>query len=122
LEPLYALGLSITLDDFGLGAESKEHLEQLGVRSVKVDLWEAIRGEEAQAAVIEAVKAAHALGARVTAKGVGTPQALELLRKLDVECVQGYAFGGPATAPNVSEAERHARLVAEGLSKPEAAA
>jgi EAL domain-containing protein (putative c-di-GMP-specific phosphodiesterase class I) len=122
LEPLVALGVSITLDDFGLEAESKNHLEQLGVRSVKVDLWEAIHSEEAQAAAIEAVKAAHALGARVTAKRVGTRQGIEFLAKLDVEYVQGHVFGAPATAPNVSEAERHARLVAEGLSKPEAAA
>ena len=103
---LRAIGVSTMLDDFGLGPESLERLRRLDIEAVKVDLWAATHSDVAEAAVLEAVALAHSLGVAVTAKRVETREELEFFRRLDVEYVQGYAFGEPALAPAVGGAQR----------------
>ncbi len=99
LARLRALGVSTTLDDYGLEPDSAAHLEQLGVQAVTVDLGAAACGDDARAAVRTAVAAATAVGVRVTARRVETPEQLDLFQRLTaerhVEYVQGYAFGEP---------------------------
>lgn len=95
LSRVRALGVSTSLDDFGVIPEALEHLRRLGVESVKVDLWAATRSEAAQALVLEAIRLADSQRVYVVAKRVETLEELEFFHTLRVEYVQGYAFGVP---------------------------
>jgi EAL domain-containing protein (putative c-di-GMP-specific phosphodiesterase class I) len=92
------VGVTIAIDDFGLGAASLSSLRALPVDSVKIhesfvsDLG--TRPEEAS--VVEAVvKLGHALGLQVVAEGVETDGQLAELRTLGFDAAQGFLLGRP---------------------------
>lgn len=103
VEDVRRLGCSVALDGFGTGYGSFRYLKQLPVSLLKID-QEFVRdldGPDAHASrhVIEAtVGLARGMGQRTVAEGVETEAALEALRELDVDYVQGFLLGRPRPA------------------------
>lgn len=94
---LRALGVRVSIDDFGSGYSSIGYLRQLHADEVKID--RAFIVEERDDAVVRAtVDLAHALGLRVVAEGVEDERALGRLRALGVDSVQGYYVSPPLEA------------------------
>ncbi len=105
LRELRALGVELAIDDFGSGYLSLGYLRRLPLDTVKIDrsfvagLGMAVEDR----AVVEAVTAlAHALGMRVTAKGVETAEELAQARAVGCDQGQGHFFAEPLTAEGIT--------------------
>jgi diguanylate cyclase (GGDEF)-like protein len=101
LQELVALGVSISLDDFGTGFSSLSYLKRFPVHIVKIDRAFIVglgRDTDSEAIVAAIIAMAHALGKTVTAEGVETDEQWLLLRKLKCDRVQGYRFARPLPA------------------------
>ena len=98
LTKLKSLGVLLAIDDFGTGFSSLAYLKRFPVDLLKIDKsfvdGVALRGHDTK--IVEAIIAlGHALGLRVIAEGVETPDQLIELRALGSELGQGFYFGVP---------------------------
>jgi diguanylate cyclase (GGDEF)-like protein len=101
LRRLEALGVRLSLDDFGAGPSSLRALQRLPVDEVKVDgsLVATIGVDPQTDALIAAiVSLAHALGLRTVAEGVESEFQAERLRRLGCDLAQGFHFHRPLAA------------------------
>jgi diguanylate cyclase (GGDEF)-like protein len=97
LPQLCALGISITIDDYGSGRSSLLELGELPIGAIKLSgalLRNAGRRGPATLAAI--VAAARALGWAVIGKSVETAEELSLLRSLGCTLAQGWLLGAPS--------------------------
>lgn len=104
LTSLRALGVTVALDDFGLGYSSLHHLKELPVDVVKVDrsfVADLCNSVEDQAVVEAVLTIARRMGVAVVAEGVETPEQDEMLRSLGCQLVQGFLYGRPERAGHV---------------------
>ncbi len=98
LRELRSLGVRLSVDDFGTGYSSLAYLQQLPVHEVKVDKSFVLRlGHQAgSSAIVQAViDLGHALELTVVAEGVEDVDALDALRGLGCDVVQGYLVSRP---------------------------
>lgn len=102
LRALRALGVELSIDDFGTGQSSLGYVKQFDmVTTLKIDqrFVRDMRSGDADRAIIEAVLAmASALGMRVVAEGVEFEDQLRELQRLGVDLMQGYLFNSPVGA------------------------
>jgi diguanylate cyclase (GGDEF)-like protein len=98
LEDLRALGLQLSIDDFGTGHASLTYLAKFPVDQVKVDrsFVSGLGADAGSAAIVGGVVAmAHTFDLRVTAEGVETDEQLQILRDLGCDFAQGYLLSVP---------------------------
>jgi diguanylate cyclase (GGDEF)-like protein/PAS domain S-box-containing protein len=98
LRALKQLGINLAIDDFGTGYSSLAYLAQLPVDALKIDrsfVSTMIDRTESMTIISSIISLAHALRMRVIAEGVETDEQARLLRQLQCDEVQGYAFGRP---------------------------
>ncbi|MGB6486665.1 MAG: EAL domain-containing protein [Steroidobacteraceae bacterium] len=113
LRRLRELGISIALDDFGIGYSSLTSLQQLPINRVKLDrmLVEGVDSNPRSAAIVRSiVTLCHGLGLEVVAEGVERPTQLEFLAHCGPIVVQGYLLAHPveaAAAPEEAQAAAH---------------
>ena len=110
LHKIRALGLGISLDDFGSGYSSLSYLDQLPTDVLKIDQSfiqrmskpHATAGAAASCSsrvIVEAVlELAEKLNVRVVAEGIEGVDQLELLKAMRCRYGQGYLFSRPVTA------------------------
>ncbi len=101
LEELSALGVRISIDDFGSGYTSLGQLKTLPVDELKIDKsFVMAMGEDRSNALIvhSVVDLGHNLGLTIVAEGVETEQALTALRGFGCDLAQGYHLSRPITA------------------------
>ncbi len=112
LSRLKAMGLTLSIDDFGTGCSSLSYLHRFPFDCLKVDrsfVSAMAAGNESLEIVRTIVSLAHSLGKQTIAEGVERQaQALTLLR-LGCEYGQGYLFSRPVP-PNEARA-----LIESGL-------
>lgn len=98
LEQLAALGVRISIDDFGTGFSSLSYLRRLPVHEIKVDktfVLGMLDSDDDAAVVRSVVGLGQSLGLRVVAEGVENRATLEILRDLRCEAAQGYHLARP---------------------------
>jgi diguanylate cyclase (GGDEF)-like protein len=124
LRRLRELGVSIALDDFGIGYSSLTSLEQLPITRVKLDrmLIEGVDTNPRSAAIVRSIVAlCHGLGLQVIAEGVERPAQLEFLSHCGPIGVQGYLLAYPVEADAASDestaASSRARTILEAAAK-----
>lgn len=101
LQTLHAMGVRITMDDFGSGYSSLSYLKTFPLNSIKIDrsFIQTLATETKDAAIVHAVIAlGRGLNLTVVAEGVETQEQLQLLRSCDCDQMQGYLFSHPMTA------------------------
>jgi diguanylate cyclase (GGDEF)-like protein len=106
LQEVRALGVQVSVDDFGTGWSSLSYLQQLPVDELKIDRsFVATLGVDgpSMAIVGSLVDMAHALGLQVVAEGVESPDQLAELHRLDCDAVQGYLLARPARPEALQE-------------------
>ena len=120
LTKLRNMGVSIALDDFGIGYSSLTSLEQLPITRVKLDrmLVESVDTNPRSAAIARSIIAlCHGLGLEVIAEGVERGPQLEFLSRCGPVGVQGYllahAVEADAVPGEAAAAAQRARAVLE---------
>jgi diguanylate cyclase (GGDEF)-like protein/PAS domain S-box-containing protein len=101
-----ALGLCLSLDDFGHGRSTLSHLRELPIETVKIDrsfIRKTTRDPRDAAIARALISMAHALRLRVVAEGVDSPPVMDFLRAEGCDSVQGFYFSRPVPAPMLEE-------------------
>lgn len=101
LHELKALGVKLTLDDFGTGFSSLSNLQHFPVDQVKIDqsFVRNVTNNPSDAAICRSIiELAHALQLRVVGEGVETEGQLNYLRRHRCDELQGYYFSKPIPA------------------------
>jgi EAL domain-containing protein (putative c-di-GMP-specific phosphodiesterase class I) len=99
------LGVRLVLDDFGTGYSSLAYVQRFPIAVLKVDRsFVADLGAESPGAAIVAAVAnmALGLGVDVVAEGVETEEQAAVLQTLGCEYAQGYLYGRPMPANEMS--------------------
>ncbi|MDE4276803.1 EAL domain-containing protein [Phaeobacter gallaeciensis] len=109
---LRAMGISISLDDFGTGFSSLSHLRDFSVDEIKVDKsfvqdLEASAGD--RALIKGLVELAHCLDLSVVAEGVETLAQFEYVRDLGVDFAQGFFHARPLSPREAEEFLSHSQ-------------
>jgi len=98
LRQLDALGVEISIDDFGSGHTSLGYLSELPIHELKVDrsFISDMPTNPAHGAIVRSiVDLGHNLGLRVVAEGVETQEIWDLLRASSCDAAQGYLLARP---------------------------
>ncbi|WP_372864686.1 putative bifunctional diguanylate cyclase/phosphodiesterase [Spongiibacter sp.] len=98
LEQIKVRGAQIALDDFGIGFTSFEYLRELPVDYIKIDqafIRFINERENDQTLVRSIIEMSHSLGKKVIAEGVEKKAAVEILRDMQVDYIQGYYLSRP---------------------------
>jgi EAL domain-containing protein (putative c-di-GMP-specific phosphodiesterase class I) len=98
LRRLKALGVRVSMDDFGSGYSSLSYLQAFPFDKIKVDRAFVVNlGRNLQsAAIVRAViELGHGLEMSIVAEGVEIPEQLSFLADEGCDAVQGYLIGKP---------------------------
>jgi EAL domain-containing protein (putative c-di-GMP-specific phosphodiesterase class I) len=109
LEQIKRSGVEISVDDFGTGQSSLEQLKNLPADELKLDrsfVLGMVEDAHDAAIVGSVVGLGRALGLRVIAEGVETPQVWQRLAELGCDVAQGFGLARPMPA---AQFERWAR-------------
>jgi diguanylate cyclase (GGDEF)-like protein/PAS domain S-box-containing protein len=120
LARLSALGVRISIDDFGIGYTSLGYLGQLELDQIKVDrsFVMDMATDDGKAAIVRSiVKLGHDLGLEVVAEGVETEGAWESLEELGCDTIQGYYVSRPLDADALTR-RLEARLPPRSRPRP----
>lgn len=109
LHALRDLGISIALDDFGTGYSSFSYLQTFPFDKLKIDksfVADLTTRSDSAAIVCAITSLARILDIKVTAEGVETQEQLALLRAAGCNLAQGYLFGVPRPATDLTFASK----------------
>jgi diguanylate cyclase (GGDEF)-like protein len=116
---LKALGVRVALDDFGTGYSSLLYLRRFPFDKLKIDrsfVRSIERAADAAAIVHAVVSLGRGLGMKVTAEGVETADQQLFLRAAGVHSMQGFRFGRPVAAAEISARLKAAPHAAAALA------
>jgi diguanylate cyclase (GGDEF)-like protein len=112
LHELSAIGIGLSLDDFGSGYTSLSQLRSLPVNELKIDksFVMAMVGSAGDAAIVRSViELGHNLGMTVVAEGVESLATLEAVTDLGCDVAQGFWFSKPRAADEIADWVRESR-------------
>ena len=95
LKALSAMGLQISIDDFGTGLSSMAYLKQLPAKELKIDksfVTELATNRDDQVVVKTAIRLGRDLGMKVTAEGIEDAPSAEYLKVHGCDLGQGWFF------------------------------
>jgi EAL domain-containing protein (putative c-di-GMP-specific phosphodiesterase class I) len=95
---LRALGIRLSLDDFGTGQTSLGQLRQLPLHEMKIDRSLVIGDERLLSSVVDI---AHRFGLRAVGEGVETDEVATALASAGCDEAQGFLFARPMWAAEV---------------------
>ncbi|MCC7597851.1 EAL domain-containing protein [Janthinobacterium sp. FW305-129] len=105
LRQLRALGLAISLDDYGTGHSGLSHVRMLPIHTIKIDrcfIGDLGSADSDTVIVASTIALARGLGLQVLAEGVENARQLARLRRLGCPQVQGFYLHRPACASDVA--------------------
>jgi diguanylate cyclase (GGDEF)-like protein len=113
LRLLNAMGVALSIDDYGTGHSSLAYLKRLPVCELKIDrsFIGAVATDARDASIVRStVELGHTLGLRVVAEGVEDAAAQRRLAALGCDLAQGYHICRPAPAAEIARWARAALL------------
>lgn len=106
MEAIKSLGAMFSIDDFGIGYSSMIYLKRLPFDQLKIDreFIRNIHRDPESRGIVEAIMAvSKQYGLKVTAEGVESEEALEILRALGCHSYQGAHFSMPVPCERFSK-------------------
>jgi len=106
LQSLARMGVQVAIDDFGTGYSSMQYLQQFPVDVLKIDrTFVTGAREDDQPGLLQSLRQlGDVLGLRTVAEGIETDDELAAVRGLAFHVGQGYLFGRPTEATDISAA------------------
>jgi diguanylate cyclase (GGDEF)-like protein len=101
LRQLSGMGLTLSIDDYGIGHSSMAYLKSLPVQEIKVDKSFVLKLADSRGDLIlvrSTIDLGHNLGLKVTAEGIEDQASLEILQSYGCDTGQGYYFSRPIPA------------------------
>ncbi len=101
MKRLKALGISLSMDDFGVGYSSLSHLTRFPIDRLKIDqsFISDLPQNQEKAAVVRAIVAmAHSLNLATVAEGVETAEQERFMKAVGCDQFQGYFLSRPIPA------------------------
>lgn len=105
LESFQAMGIAISIDDYGTGQSTLSYLKQLPLNELKIDrsfVQFAHRNRSDGVLVQSTINLAHELGLKVVAEGVEDAECLAFLRAAGCDMIQGYLISKAVPADMLS--------------------
>jgi EAL domain-containing protein (putative c-di-GMP-specific phosphodiesterase class I) len=115
LESWRALGVNISIDDYGTGLSTLDYLKRIPAAEIKIDqcfVRGMVENRSERLMVSSTIALAHSLGRRIVAEGVETREALELLAEMECDIAQGFITGRPMSLESLRR-----RLVSDRRAK-----
>ncbi len=106
INELRSMGITIALDDFGIGYSSLDYLRRFPLDKIKIDrafVRQVASSGQSRAIVTAISQLGHSLGMKVAGEGAETQEDRMALKRCGVDVVQGFVDGQPTTK---SETER----------------
>ena len=101
LRSLSGMGLTLSIDDYGIGHSSLAYLKSLPVQEIKIDKSFVLKLADSrsdQILVKSTIELGHNLGLRVTAEGIEDRASMDILQNLGCDTGQGYYVSRPVPA------------------------
>ena len=98
LAGIAALGIDLSIDDYGTGNATLEYLRSVPCQEIKIDrrfIAGLVENSSDMMLVESTIELAHGLGRRVIAEGIEDPETLSLLRAIGCDIVQGFYLAKP---------------------------
>jgi predicted signal transduction protein with EAL and GGDEF domain len=98
LRRLKALGVRVSMDDFGSGYSSLSYLQAFPFDKIKIDrafVMNIGRNPQSAAIIRAVIGLGHGMNMSIVAEGVETPEQLGFLAEQGCDSVQGYLLGKP---------------------------
>jgi EAL domain-containing protein (putative c-di-GMP-specific phosphodiesterase class I) len=105
LREIKSLGVSVVLDDFGIGYSSMKYLQMFPIAKIKIDksFIQSMPDHVECAAIVCAIAGlGRNLDIGITAEGVETMEQFELLRSAGCQLAQGYLLSRPVPASELA--------------------
>ncbi|MEP1420948.1 MAG: EAL domain-containing protein [Erythrobacter sp.] len=106
LERFRALGVLISIDDYGTGQSTLSYLQQLPLKELKIDrafVQNAHKNRSDGLMVRSTIDLAHSLGLRVVCEGIEEQACLDFLRENGCDYAQGYLIARPMPPKDLTE-------------------
>jgi EAL domain-containing protein (putative c-di-GMP-specific phosphodiesterase class I) len=103
LRHLRSFGMSLALDDFGIGYSSLSYLRRMPFTKLKIDksFIDDVKMMQSAAIVHAVIALGRAIGLKVTAEGVETREQQQFLRVAGCHYLQGYLFSKAVPAAEI---------------------
>jgi len=121
MEELKAMGVKLSLDDFGTGWSSLGYLRRFPLDRIKIDrsFVRDIVNDHSTAAIVHSILGlARDLNLDCVAEGVETAEQLEHLRRENCAEIQGYLFSRPVEVAQIEGLLRQMQTNDDGISQP----
>jgi EAL domain-containing protein (putative c-di-GMP-specific phosphodiesterase class I) len=108
MQQLKALGVNISLDDFGTGHSSLSYLHTLPLSTIKIDrsFISRLGSDQSSLAIVRAVtELAKHMNLDVVSEGVELQEQAEYLKSLECPYAQGYLFAKPMTLEDMQNVQ-----------------
>lgn len=98
LSAIEAMGIQLSIDDYGTGNATLEYMRSVPCQEVKIDrrfIVGLVSNSSDMLLVESTIELAHGMHRRVIAEGIEDPETLELLRSIGCDIAQGYYLAKP---------------------------
>ena len=105
LRDLNAIGVTISIDDFGSGYSSLAYLKRFPVTKLKIDrtfVRDISSNSDDKRLVEVIITLAHSLNLKIVAEGVETEDQLQYLRSVACDQIQGNVYSKPLSAEDMT--------------------
>jgi diguanylate cyclase len=103
---LRALGVGISIDDYGTGLSTLDYLKKIPATEIKIDqsfVKGMVENRSDRLMVQSTIGLAHSLGRKVVAEGVEQHPTLDLLVEMECDIAQGYVVGRPMSLESLTK-------------------
>jgi len=104
LDSIRALGVGVSIDDFGTGFSSMSYILRFNIDRLKIDrsfIRDSSTSAQSAIVTVSIISLAHGLGIKVIAEGVETIDQVNMLAEAGCDDVQGYYFSRPVSPENL---------------------
>ena len=98
LSAIEAMGIQLSIDDYGTGNATLEYMRSVPCQEIKIDrrfIVGLVKNQNDMLLVESTIELAHGMHRRVIAEGIEDPETLELLRSIGCDIAQGYYLAKP---------------------------